>query len=472
MSTIRIGWGSASITPEQTVALAGQSYKRITNEVRDPLMATALAIEDISTGGQVVLVGCDLIAIELPLLGRARELAVARSPELAPESIVLSASHTHAGPQYADIEMWFKVEDHTAEPGVMKHGEYVEFAAERIAQAIQEAWDSRLPGGISRARGTAAISFNRMVVYDDDHAAMYGDIYTSHYRRMVGPEDPRVEMLFTWDGQGELTGVLFNAACTAQITENQTLLSADYFGELRAMIARQWSPNVYLLGLVGAAGDLAPRDTLNQRHNERDYNKELRTIARKLLHTFELGLEEAKERIETSPVFKHTLTPLLLPLRKPTKSEVDEARAYWQAFERELARHEDRAVLFNSRSYEERHRIMNSYAILHRATVLKRTSTYPMELHAIRIGDIAIVTNSFELFTEYGLQIKARSCAKQTFIAQLSCNSSGYLPTAYAAAAGGYSAYLYCGYVGPDAGELLVDRTVDAIFELWDSRSS
>jgi hypothetical protein len=42
-----------------------------------------------------------------------------------------------------------------------------------------------------------------------------------------------------------------------------------------------------------------------------------------------------------------------------------------------------------------------------------------MELHVLRFGDVAIATNAFELFTEFGIQMKARSRALQTFVIQL-----------------------------------------------------
>ena len=39
-----------------------------------------------------------------------------------------------------------------------------------------------------------------------------------------------------------------------------------------------------------------------------------------------------------------------------------------------------------------------------------------MELHVLRLGDVAIATNEFELYTDYGVQMKARSPAVQTFV--------------------------------------------------------
>ena len=38
---------------------------------------------------------------------------------------------------------------------------------------------------------------------------------------------------------------------------------------------------------------------------------------------------------------------------------------------------------------------------------------YEMELHTIRVGDVAIATNDIELFTDFGTQMKSHSPALQ-----------------------------------------------------------
>ena len=93
--------------------------------------------------------------------------------------------------------------------------------------------------------------------------------------------------------------------------------------------------------------------------------------------------------------------------------------------------------------------------------------TYDMELHVLRLGDVALATNPCELFLDYGLRIKARSRALQTFIVQLATDQIGYLPTAKAVAGGGYGALVTNGLVGPEGGEVLVERTVELINSLW-----
>ena len=86
----------------------------------------------------------------------------------------------------------------------------------------------------------------------------------------------------------------------------------------------------------------------------------------------------------------------------------------------------------------------------------------------MRLGDIAITSNPFELFTDYGLQIKARSKAFQTFIVQLACDKGKYLPTEKAVKGGDYSAIVASGIVGPEGGQILVNQTVKMINNMWD----
>ena len=89
-----------------------------------------------------------------------------------------------------------------------------------------------------------------------------------------------------------------------------------------------------------------------------------------------------------------------------------------------------------------------------------------MELHILRLGDVAIATNDFELFTDYGVQIKARSPAVQSFIIQLS-GPGTYIPTELAVRGGSYSAVIQSNRVGPEGGQVLVNQTVETIKLLW-----
>ena len=62
--------------------------------------------------------------------------------------------------------------------------------------------------------------------------------------------------------------------------------------------------------------------------------------------------------------------------------------------------------------------------------------------------------------------MKSRSKALQTFVIQLA-GSGTYLPTDRAAAGGGYSAIVQSNRVGPEGGQVLVERTLKLIDTLW-----
>ena len=94
-----------------------------------------------------------------------------------------------------------------------------------------------------------------------------------------------------------------------------------------------------------------------------------------------------------------------------------------------------------------------------------KASSVPIELHVIRLGDVAIATNPFELFLDYGIQMKGRSKAVLTLVSQLTCDTAGYLPTRRAVAGGDYSAVNH--EVGPKGGRVLVDETVNEINSMW-----
>jgi len=84
----------------------------------------------------------------------------------------------------------------------------------------------------------------------------------------------------------------------------------------------------------------------------------------------------------------------------------------------------------------------------------------------MRLGDVALATNPFELYLDYGVRIEARSPAVLTLVTQLACQNCGYLPTERAVQGGGYSAEKYV--VGPQGGRILVDETVQRLKALWD----
>ena len=147
-----------------------------------------------------------------------------------------------------------------------------------------------------------------------------------------------------------------------------------------------------------------------------------------------------------------------LPLRRTTFAEVTAAR-------RRI--HDYLAEKPGDVDFNDAAALQVDLGILRREELQEKMDILDTECHIIRLGTIAIASNPFELFLDYGNQIKARSYAEQTFLIQLANGTEGYLPTEKAEKGGHYSAFLASGLVGHAGGEQLVRETLKNINKLF-----
>ena len=92
---------------------------------------------------------------------------------------------------------------------------------------------------------------------------------------------------------------------------------------------------------------------------------------------------------------------------------------------------------------------------------------FDINLHAIRIGNAAFITNPFELYIEYADRIRAAMRGVQIFDSELTGGSFGYLATPLGVRGGGYSATIFSGRTGPEGGEIVVKESIDLLKELF-----
>lgn len=447
-----VGAATVNITPEGPVALSGQMETRITSEVRSPLTATAIALESRSKGkglDQAIMVSCDLIVITEEILESVRQGLKGRLADFDEKKLFLSATHTHTGPVLKqgiyDIP----------EKDVIQPANYVRFLTERLSDVIVRAWQERRPGAVSWGLGHAVVAQNRRAVYADGHAEMYGRTDVPQFRNIEGYEDHDINVLFFWDQDRKLLALAVNVACPAQEVENNSTIDADFWHEVRAKLQQRYSQDLLVLGWISAAGDQSPH--LMYRKRAEDRMRQLRgltrhqEIARRICQGVDEAYEVAKKDIQNDVSLVHKVELIKLPVRKVTDEELVYAKAQAGA----LSKNPDNRTM--TAWYEK---------VIARYESQKANPYYDMELHVIRIGDIAICTNPFELFTDFGIQIKARSKALQTFIIQLT-GPGGYVPTEKAVRGGGYSAIVQSNVVGPEGGQVLVEKTVECINALW-----
>lgn len=457
---VLIGWASKDITPARPVMLQGQHCVRISQHVNDPLTVTALAIE--STGGdakkeQAVMVSCDLVNTREVIIKQCRNCVKPKLPGLDTEKIFFSSTHTHTGPTL--YEGIFPEQG----PEVMTPTECADFFVERTADCIVRAWESRGQGGFSWGFGQAVVGHNRRITYFDGTSKMYGNTDDGNFSHIEGYEDHSVDMLFTWDMNQELTGIVINLACPSQVTEGASYVSADFWHETRTEIRKRHSKDLFVLPQCSPAGDQSPHLLLHKKAEAR--MRELRgiserqEIANRVADAVDDVLPAVKDNIHTNLAFRHVVRTIKLPVRMVTNEELRHAKDECLRIEKE----EPSSDKETSRQFSF---LPRNEAVIERYGQQKKQPYLPMELHAIRLGDIAIATNRFELFLDFGLRIKARSSALQTFLVQLAGGGS-YLPTEKAVAAKSYGAEIASNLVGPEGGQELVNQTVELIDQMW-----
>ncbi|NOX54973.1 MAG: hypothetical protein GXP27_11165 [Planctomycetes bacterium] len=453
-----IGSATADITPKLPVALDGQFHLRIAKTIETPLEANVIVLES-RRGGQpadsAIMVSCDLVYITKEVLGSVREKVRQRITDLDTTKIFLNGTHTHTAPVTVPDKYPIPQE------GVTQVDEYCDFLAERIADAISKAWKSRAAGSMTWGLGHAVVAYNRRTVYADGHAQMYGRTNVPEFRNLEGYEDHDIDQLFFWDNSGRLIAVAVTVACPTQEVESRSAVNADFWHPAREQLRKRFGPRLSVISWVGAAGDQSPHLMYRRAADDRMRNlrglTRVEEIARRIVRAVEDTYEVVQKDRHTDVLLIHKVETLRLPMRLVTDSEYAEAKAICDRLTAQIEKDPKarNRQLRRLRWYEETvQRYERQKSEPH--------PQYEMELHVVRLGDVVICTNPFELFTDYGIRIKARSPAVQTFVVQL-VGPGTYLPTEKAVRGGGYSAVVHSSLVGPEGGQILVDRTVKLI---------
>jgi len=449
-----VGTATANVTPERPVALQGQLHTRIAKAVDAPVMAAVLALESCEGGkpvDQAIAVSCDLAFVPNAIVEQLRKRVKDRLAGFDGMKLFVSATHTHTAPVLE--EGFYEI----PKEGVMQPPEYVQFLLDRVSEAVVKAWESRKPAAVSWGLGHAVVAQNRRTVYADGRAQMYGSTDRQQFRGIEGYEDHGVESLFFWNRDKKLIAAAVNVACTAQEVEGKSTLDADFWHEVRANLQERYGKDLAVLGWIGAAGDQSPHLMYRKKAEERMLTLRGLTrkqeIARRICQAVDEAYEGAQKDLHPDVRLVHKVQQLKLPVRKVTDEEMAAAKAKVESY----SKARNQAMASWHQDVVDRHERQ------------KTNPLFDVEVHVLRLGDVAICTNPFELFTDYGIQMKARSKALQTFVVQLT-GWGIYLPTERAVRGGGYSAIIESNIVGPEGGQMLVERTVEQINALWPAK--
>lgn len=161
---------------------------------------------------------------------------------LSAEQLTVTLSHTHAGPVLC------RADSHLT--GGELIGGYLDSLSSAAIDAGREALAGRAEARIEWATGRCSLASNRELVLDGRALVGFNPEGTADDFVLVG----RVS-----DAVGRVIATLVNYAChPTTLTWQNRLISPDYIGGMRELV--EGAVNAPCIFLLGAAGDLAPRE--------------------------------------------------------------------------------------------------------------------------------------------------------------------------------------------------------------------
>lgn len=433
-SPLQIGAASRIINPQVGDWVQSASVKKRATEIRDNLEANGLYLSD--GRKQVLLVSCDLGGLEPPRVIAMRE-AMGRATGIPPRDIIISATHTR-GPVVLRTNYLMPVDD-----------AYLDRLQGWLVALAQQAIKSVQPGKIGWGKGTARIGFNRRVCFADGTHVMHGNTNRKDFAGLEGPNDPQHLAMFAADADDKLIAVIQHNTTHPSITWGGSAFTVDFPGESRRIL-REELGNIPMLFLNGAQGDISWRNALNHRPESREHS--IQRLGR-LMADETLRLYKDIE-YHDHPVLNHTYEDLQVRVRLPKPERLVEARKV-------LAR-------IDAGEKVPGMQMIMAFGAVHLQELFGENPVDTLPIHAIRIGDVALVTEPCELYCQFALDIKRRSPAPITAVVGLADGYCGYCPTIYGILGGGYTADpISWTRLEPYAGYMIVESAGRMLNQIW-----
>ncbi len=450
----RAGAATSNVTPPLGGPIVGGWAPFPATHVHDELHARCLVLDD--GQGRIALVVVDSLGIPRHVVDHAKRLAHEHTG-IPADRILVSATHTHSATS-ALGDRWSPAAYDVA-PAL---DAYQSFLATRIADGIRRAVTNLQPARIAWGRASLPDEvFNRRwhmrpgphlqnPFGGTDRVQMNPRVGSPDLIEPAGPTDPEIAFVAVRGLDGRPIGVLANYSLHYVGGVPQGHVSADYFGVFARVLARMVgeesgaSPFVAMLA-NGTSGDVNNIDVRRAQPSLPPYER-MERVATRVAAAVYSALQHGTWRDHV---------PLASAQRVLTleRRQVTPALDAWA--KEALARPADAPRHPRERIYAER--VMGTVGA---------PPTLDVVLQAFRIGDLAITTFPFEVFTEIGLEIKAKSPFSQTFTMSLANGSEGYLPTEAQHALGGYETWFGTNRVVPGAARTMTDVLLTLLEQL------
>lgn len=283
---MKIGFAKVDITPPLGVYLCGQLEPMVADGIESNLFASAICLDDEDVC--VCICSCELLVFENSFANEVSAMA-ARKCGLLCGNIILTATHTHSGPNTAAVF------------GKGANTEYLDSLKTRLVDVISSAYESRRPGKLLFGNcDCEGLAFQRRYLMSDGRVQTHPLKNDPHIVCAMGGDSTRLGVFAAKDDAGKLMAAGINFGCHATVMErDNTRLSSDYPGKAAAFLEK--ALNAPAMFLLGACGDICQVNPFDDSRCEvgagwSDYMG--KTLAARAGDIIERGLTPAKGRLK------------------------------------------------------------------------------------------------------------------------------------------------------------------------------
>ena len=440
----KIGFGRVDITPTESVPLSGMGInsRRMSRAVRDELYATCLAFTD-ESNTTVLLFTLDLIQSSGYIM-TIRPL-IARCTGVPECNILISATHTHSGPDVGNKD-W----DSAAR--------YREQLPELLCEAARLAMADRADATMYMGQAEAErMNFVKHYKYLDENGVeqYFGDNYgvntINETTRHMTEADPTIHILkICREGKKDIVVCNWRAHPHSTSGAKTYDLSADFIADYRDYMEKE---GVLFAYYQGACGNLNNKS----RNSQEEITRNCRAFGRVMAQYTKNGLQNMTE-VPYGPI-KTKQFILTLPVNKPSDELmkiVDQVRACWQQT-MEFTKSAAIGAPYGIRSPYHANSLNHRYHNL--------PETEDSELNAVSFGDsLALVTAPNELYDTLTVYVEDHAPFEKVLMVGYCNGYTGYIPSAYGFE---YTSYeTDCCHFNPGCGEIYRDTFLEMLKEL------
>ena len=429
MDSLNLGVARRVITPPIGGQLYGYSPNIFSKSVNDNLTVTVFYFEQGET--KALMISATVCLIQTALAENILSL-IEKNTDIPKESILLSATHTHSGPNTAGETGWGDIDQKYCD----------EIFVPMILEAVAEAKSKTTPVKMGVAEMHSLVGINRR-----EKSKVTGKILLG--QDPDGSFDPKMTILSFADQNGKVVANMIHYGCHGTAAGQNVEITRDWSGIM--VDAVEEKSGAVTAFFNGPEGDVGPRISNGKTVGDLNYVYELgEKAAKDAVKCYEKLSDRREVELKTS--FKELEIPL--KKRMPKNEALEKLETY-----------KNQTINVGKMAKDNLLEIIESYD---NGFIDEPCRKMPQTI--VKLGDVVFASSPYETFSKIGLDINKAFDNLSVLSLSNTNGSEGYFITDDAKPLGGYevSMYLY-GHIQQfcdDASTTLSDATIKHIKEM------